>query len=368
MPNRRNILAAAVLGSAFAVAGYVALRGVPGDSSPAYRMHRTGGFDRLLLGPGEPDRPEASPAGGEPRLVMRTAELFDVMGTHTQLTVVSHADEPDRAERALKAAADALRDVEAKMSSRRGGSDVSRLNAAAPGQAVALSADTLAVLLAAHTLAGQTQGAFDVTCRPVIELWKQAAADGRLPTKQQLVAARAASGWADIELRDGGAVKRRRTAGVDLGGIAKGFAIDRAVEAMVAAGCAGGLVNVGGDVRCFGVRPGRKGWSVAVENPFHPGSGRIAYLLVNDAAVCTSGDYRRYAVIEGRRCSHIVDPRTALPADKSSSVTVVAPTATAADAWATALSVLGPAGLGLLQEHERAEAMLVIPESPQPGP
>lgn len=362
MPNRRNILAAAVLASAFAVAGYLALKTVPGGSSPACRMHRTPGFDGLLIGRGELDRPEASQAGGEPRLVMRTAELFDVMGTQTQLTAVTRADEPDRAERALKAAADALRDVEAKMSYRRGGSDVSRLNAAAPGQVVALSADTLAVLRAARRTAGQTEGAFDVTCRPVIELWKQAADDGRAPTTQQLSAARAASSWDDIELRDDGAVKRKQTAAVDLGGIAKGFAIDRAVEAMAAAGCAGGLVNVGGDVRCFGVRPGRKGWSVAVENPFHPGSGRIAYLLVNDAAVCTSGDYRRYSVIEGERYSHIVDPRTSLPADQSPSVTVVAPTAAVADAWATALSVLGPAGLDLLRKHERAEAMLVVPE------
>jgi len=134
--------------------------------------------------------------------------------------------------------------------------------------------------------------------------------------------------------------------------------------AMRAYGLVGGLVDVGGDVRCFGRRQDGRAWRVGIRNPFKPeAADLLAMLRVTDRAVCTSGNYFRFVEIGGRRYSHIIDPRPGpnmgMPADAIPSVTVLAPTAAVADAWATALSVLGPEGLALLQHDSGVEAMVV---------
>ncbi|MCP4247230.1 MAG: FAD:protein FMN transferase, partial [bacterium] len=167
--------------------------------------------------------------------------------------------------------------------------------------------------------------------------------------------------WDKWSLLDGGAVKSVDGAGLGLGGVAKGWAIDRATETLAKAGCTGALVNVGGDIRCFGRPDHRDKWIVAVQNPFDQGGGKFfGALAVNDAAVCTSGNYERFTVIDGKRYSHIIDPRTGRCVDFAPSVTVVAPTAAIADGWATALSVLGPEGFKLLDANSGTEAMLVV--------
>ena len=153
---------------------------------------------------------------------------------------------------------------------------------------------------------------------------------------------------------------------MDLGGIAKGYAVDQAVAAMTSLGIRGGVVDAGGDLRCFGSRPDGQSWKVAVRDPFHAADASappLATLRVHDAAVCTSGNYFRYVQIQGRRYSHIIDPRPGphmgMPAEAAPSVTVVAPTAIVADMWATALSVLGAGGLSLLPPEAHIEAMVV---------
>ncbi|HBO43241.1 MAG TPA: hypothetical protein DD670_04760, partial [Planctomycetaceae bacterium] len=158
-----------------------------------------------------------------------------------------------------------------------------------------------------------------------------------------------------IDLGDRAATKHAATAQVDLGGIAKGYAIDRALAAVRAAGTEGGLIDVGGDVAVFGKPPKGSFWPVDVRNPFGPGV--LTRLHIVEGAVCTSGDYARFQTIEGRRYSHIIDPRTGRPAWSVPSVTVIAPSAVTADIWATALSVLGPEGLERLPGD--VEAILI---------
>jgi thiamine biosynthesis lipoprotein len=279
-----------------------------------------------------------------------------VMGTSCMLAAIAHHPERRHAEEALEQAERTLRAVEARMSVWLADSEISRFNAAGAGEEVPLSPDTLEVLRMAREASTQTAGAFDVTCRPVIELWKQAGQRGVAPTETDLAGARRVSNWDLIELTDTGAIKRSDSACVDLGGIAKGYAIDRAAEALRRAGMAGGLVDVGGDLACFGRQADGQAWSVDVRNPF--GSSPLARILVRGAAVATSGNYARYTEIGDRRYSHIVDPRTGQPAETTQSVTVVAPTATTADIWATALSVLGPEGLGQLPEG--VEVLMVV--------
>ncbi|MFW6133517.1 MAG: FAD:protein FMN transferase [Planctomycetota bacterium] len=285
-------------------------------------------------------------------------EPVGVMGTRTHLIAVAPRGEADVATAALDAAEAALRRVEARMSRRIEASEIGRLNAAAGGERVGLSGETLAVLRRSRGLWRASDGAFDVTCLPVLRLWAGAADAGRVPSPSERDAARAASRWSDFALEEGGAVKRRDSACVDLGGISKGHAIDRAVARMRRAGAVGGFVEVGGDVRCFGRPPRGGSWPVQVRDPF--GGEPLAELRLNGGAVCTSGHYARGAEIDGVRYSHIVDPRDgrALRADRAAaSVTVVAPDATTADVWATALSVVGPDGLARLPDG--VEALIV---------
>ena len=285
-----------------------------------------------------------------------------IMGTQTMLKVAVRPGEGERAKKALRDAEAALRDVEAHTSTWIDDTEISQLNSAAAGRVVKLSPRTLELLRQSRQYGRLTGGAFDVTCRPILQLWKRAGRDKKLPTEPQRAAALAHCGWEKFELLPGGARKKVGGAGVDRGGIAKGYGIDRAVTALTAAGVAGGIVDVGGDVRCFGKRPGGGKWQIAVRNPFTP-KEMFTFLAVDAGAVCTSGNYFRFTEIDGRRYSHIIDPRTGQGAAAAASVTVIAPTATTADAWATALSVLGPKGLGRLGGDGPIHAMLIVGRS-----
>lgn len=280
-----------------------------------------------------------------------------IMGTECQLAVVFPRDLSSRAQGALEAAERELRLVEARMSTYIENSEISRLNSAEAGETIELSNSTLAVLreaLRAHELTG---GAFDVTCRPLIDLWRDGSRTGILPGPDSISQARHESTWDLIELLDHSARKKSAPSRVDLGGIAKGYAIDRAIDALKSAGATGGLVNVGGDVSCFGHQAGETGWRVEIRHP--SGKGLWKELRVVDTAVCTSGNYARFFEIGGRKFSHIVDPRSGRPATAADSVTVLARTALQADVWATALSVLGADGLESVPAEEGIEALVL---------
>lgn len=296
--------------------------------------------------------PADAALGAEPRRIMGTTCRLLAVPPHTQPA----AEAVRVAGSALRDAELALRAIEAEMSIFIAESPLSRLNSASAGHHVALPHDTVSVLRASLDAWHATDGAFDVTCRPLSKLWKEAARRRRSPTPEQIALTRSASRWRNIVLDAAGATRTSPDVEVDMGGIAKGYGIDRAVERMRAAGARGGLVEVGGDLRVFGMAPGgRAYWEVQLRNPY--GEGTIASLEIRQGAVCTSGDYFRYVTIAGRRFSHILDPRTGYPVAAAHSVTVVAPDATSADVWATALSVLGRAGLSRLPAKH--EALLV---------
>jgi thiamine biosynthesis lipoprotein len=303
---------------------------------------------------------------GADKLLTSTSARPTIMSTYQfNLTAVVPVRDGARLEEIFDRAEAAARIVEKQMNIYNPASELSRLNNAPAERIVHLSPETVDVLTRSSVFWDQTQKAFDVTILPILRLWRQAEKTNMLPTSTELSAARNASQWEYFNLLDNGAVKSADTACVDVGGIAKGFAIDLAVASMVRSGCVGGIVDIGGDVRCFGKKPSGKPWEVCVTNPFdpdHPETNPLAILHVRDAAVCTSGNYRRYRVIQDKHYSHIVDPRTNKPVDAYPSVTVVAPDATTADAWATALSVLGPDGLKLLPKNVEALVVIGTPE------
>ncbi|MCK5114776.1 MAG: FAD:protein FMN transferase [Phycisphaerae bacterium] len=263
----------------------------------------------------------------------------------------------------IRRAEAAARTVETKMNIYDPQSELGKFNAAAADQFVKLSPETVEVLLAARTIYDQTGGAFDVTAKPLFVLWKDSRKTKikKLPTADQIRDERAKSRWSDLRVRVGGAEKSTGGACVDLGGIAKGFAIDLAVRSLQQSGCFAGVVDIGGDVRCFGTRPDGEKWRVAVRDPFEPQGGALLGVLEIPAmSVCTSGNYERFVEIGGKRYTHIINPKTGRPAAGYPSVTVLAPDARTADAWATALSVLGPEGFKRIPAKSGIEAMVVV--------
>ncbi|MBN2196649.1 MAG: FAD:protein FMN transferase [Polyangiaceae bacterium] len=308
-----------------------------------------------------------APPLAPPENAARGSAPTRIMGTTCRLLAVpprtaSAAEATAITNQALEGAEAALRAVEAEMSTHIDDTPLSRFNRSAVGQRISLPPATLAVLRASEEAWYDTDGAFDVTSRPLIELWRTAGRRRRAPPAEEIDATRRRSSWSGLQLGATGATKRVSGVEVDVGGVAKGWAIDRAILRMATAGATGGLVDVGGDLRVFGSPPAAGPWQVRVQDPF--GDGTILTLRMAAGAICTSGDYFRFVEIDGRRLSHIVDPRTGYPAAAVHSASVVAPTATSADVWATALSVLGEAGLSRLPAGH--EAMLVLGEREAP--
>jgi thiamine biosynthesis lipoprotein len=280
------------------------------------------------------------------------------MGTEGRLVVVA----PDEAAAAamFAPATDVIRLVESLMSTYREESEISRINREAGGRVVSdLHEHTARVLRLAQRAARLSGGAFDATYAPLRTLWRAAARQGRLPSDDEIAAALVSVGYRKLSLTADGAVRFIAPGmELDLGGIAKGYAIDRAVDALKRAGARAGLVDIGGDVRLFGEREGGGPWRVQVRTP--PGVDEPIILGLGPCAVTTSGDYERYFEIEGERFSHIIDPRTGRPVQSVPSVTVVAPEAAAADALSTAISVMGARqGVAMVEELDGVECLVM---------
>ena len=279
-----------------------------------------------------------------------------VMGTVAEIAVVDGHDA--RAGAALRAAASELRRVEALMSRFDPASDVGRFNDARVGTRVPVSPETVSVVREAVEWARITDGAFDPTLASLTRAWDPAVVS-RPPSRVGLDAARRdARGWSHLEWgTDGtrGWLVRGPGTALDLGGIAKGWGIDRAADVLAALGVEAALVNVGGDLVALGTGPDGRPWRVGVRDPRDP-SGVLRTFDLSDAAMATSGDYLRWFEFEGVRYAHILDPSTSAPARTGArSITVTASRAVHADAAATSAYILGAAtGAARLARHRSA--------------
>ncbi len=260
------------------------------------------------------------------------AEL--VMGTIATITLADA-----RAEGAFEAGFAALRRVDASMSLYRPESGLVRMNTHAAAHAEPVDGELFACLARARELSDATDGAFDVTTLPLLRAW------GAYGDLAYLPAGRVdAVGWGGLLLDPAARTVRFRRAGmgVDLGGIAKGFALDRARAALAASGVRDAVLDLGGNLALLGAGPAG-GWRIAVRDPADPDGALGVLTLDRDDSVSTSGNYARDLATEGwRTTSHIFDPRTGRPVRGGLAVTVWSPDATAADALSTAFLVLGP--------------------------
>ena len=238
-----------------------------------------------------------------------------------------------------------LAGIDARMSTYKVDSELMRFNRAPEGVWVAVSTELVNVVAAGKQIAEETGGAFDPTVAPLVALWgfgASASGNDAPPTDAEIRAARLSVGHVHLRYRASPpALAKHRALTVDLSGIAKGHAVDRVADRLDAAGCGSYLVELGGEIRARGRSPSGGPWRLGVDSP--EGQGRHGSpITLADGGVATSGDYRQYREREGRRESHIIDPRSGYPIDhRLASVTVVARSARAADAYATALMVLG---------------------------
>jgi thiamine biosynthesis lipoprotein len=281
--------------------------------------------------------------------------------------VLSRAPAPEEVDEIRGRIVSTLDRVDRGMSTWREDAELARFNRRAGLAPFSFSPETRRVIAAALELARETGGAFDPTVAPLVALWGFGAqAADTPPTVSELEEARRRVGWRHLEWSEGGRLVRR-VAGVqlDLSAIAKGYAVDAVVAELARDRPIGALVEVGGEVRALGAKPGGAPWRVGIDDPDAPGSRLSAIVLLTGRALATSGDYRRVRVIEGRRLTHVVDPRNGRPVEqKVVSASVIAPTCMEADAVATALMVLAPEeGLAWVEDRPWLEALLMVREA-----
>jgi thiamine biosynthesis lipoprotein len=279
------------------------------------------------------------------------------MGTTLAISVWAAPGREAAAASAIQHALDEVARLEALISSWRADSQTSAINQAAGGRAVTIGPELHELLVQSVDWSRRTRGAFDVTGGPLFELWSEARAAKQLPEKSSIDARRLLVGYQHIELGENTARLARPGMRLGFGAIGKGFAADRVSAYLHDSGFADHIVDAGGDLVIAG-RRGDKPWTIGVRHPQR--SSMIALLELSDCAVATSGDYEQYLEVDGRRYSHIIDPRNGWPVERFASVTVIAPRGVAADALATALSVL-PAdeGIELVRRISATEAMLI---------
>lgn len=261
-----------------------------------------------------------------------------------EVKVVSSDFTGDARNELVDAFKEELDGVDRLMSWHREDSAVARLNAAGAGQKLRVDPPLWELLKLAGEVHEQSGGAFDVTVGPLVELWgfKDKVNPGRVPSRGEREAIARKVGWEKVRLAKQRVSKEHAELAFDLSAIAKGYAVDRIAKVLEKKGYEDFMVEIGGEVKVSGHNLRGRPWRIGIETPDPERREVFAALSLEDTAVATSGDYRNAHTIAGRRYSHTIDPRTATPiANRVASVTVIHKSCAAADAWSTAMTVLG---------------------------
>lgn len=286
----------------------------------------------------------ASPAGAATEDVLQRFEFVEPqMGV--PFRIVLYAPDAPAAKAASRAAFDRVAELNQIMSDYETDSELNELSrTSGQGRAVPVSEDLWKVLERAQAVAEATTGAFDITVGPAVVLWRNARRTQAFPDVDRLAQARERIGHAKVRLHPAGRQVEltTRQMKLDLGGIAKGYALDEALTVLRARGVKQALVSGGGDMVLGDPPPGTAGWRIEVAPLDVANAPPKRYVRLSNAALATSGDVFQRLEIDGKRYSHIVDPRTGIGLTDHSLVTVIALDGLTADSLATAVSVLGP--------------------------
>ncbi len=296
----------------------------------------------------------------------RSQERFQFAEPHlgTIVEITLYASEETVANDAAKAAFARIKELDQIFSDYKSDSETMRLcETAGSGQAVKVSPELFYVIRRSLEISEKSNGAFDVTVGPLVQIWRRARKQKILPTDDEIKIAKASVGWKLVKIDEATQSVELKQTGMrlDFGGIAKGFIAQNVSQFLREKGHRQTLVVVAGDIVAGDAPPNTAGWKVGVAPLDRPNGAVSRLLLLKNIAISTSGDAFQFAEIKGVRYSHIVDPQTGIGLTQRSSVTVVAEDGTTADALATAICVLGPEqGLKLIEGRDRIEALIVL--------
>lgn len=285
-----------------------------------------------------------------------------LMGSQFELTAISPNDSLNRT--AVRAGIKEIQRIEELISSWDKYSQTSEINRQAGLKAVQVDWELYSLIHRAIKVAQLTEGAFDISFASADRIWKFDGSMQTVPSDSSLKASVNKIGFQNIQLNPADTSVFLTKAGMKIGfgGIGKGYAANKASLLMLEMGIESGLVNAGGDIICWGRPAEREAWRIGVADP-KARDQILAWLAINDLAVVTSGDYERFAMIEGKRYAHIINPKTGWPVSGLKSVTIICPDAELADALATSVFVLGPEeGLALLNRLKDVEGLLITDE------
>lgn len=355
MTERRSVVATLLTSSALAALAVAALTPFA-CSGDAASQPTQGPAPGPNVGP-TPTPPTPTAPNGDVHLFKRSRPM---MGTIYEITVAGETDA--HAAPAVQAALAEIQRLETILSEWRNDSEISRVNAGAGnGQPVHVGPDTLAVVKAGIDVSRWSDGAFDLSWAALRGLYTFQPDNHHVPTDRELRTRVRLIGWRDIVLDEAASTIMLRRAGMAIGtgGIAKGYALDRASEILERAGMQSFMLFGGGQVQVHGLR-GDRAWRVGIQHPRT--NDYVAFLEASEGSISTSGDYEHFFIDgRGRRWHHIIDPRTGRPVPHTASVSVLAPRGLYADALSTAVFVLGAqrgiAMLATLPFH--AEAVVI---------
>ncbi len=288
-------------------------------------------------------------------------QTHQTMGTEVRVSIFT--DDDARAQNATAAVFREFDRLDAMMSVWKEGSDIKRLNDAAGERPVPVSPETREVLHVARQISDQTGGTFDITFAALSGLWKfdYQDKDDSVPSRAEIARRLPLVNYRDVIVDDaaGTAMLRRKGMRVNLGGIGKGYAVDRAVDIVRRSGLHDFIIQAGGDMYVGGAHADRP-WHLGIRDPRGPADKIFASLDLTDATFSTSGDYERFFIKDGVRYHHIIDVRIGEPARLCRSVTLVTDRAVIADALAKGVFILGPdAGMALIERTPGVQGVIV---------
>jgi thiamine biosynthesis lipoprotein len=290
-------------------------------------------------------------------MVKRSLKL---MGNHFEMTVVHERE--DMAEEIIAAGVEEIRRIEKLLTTFSDDSETNLVNKNAGIKRVTVSKEVFDIIERSIKISGITQGAFDITYGSIDKrLWNFDETMTELPSAKQAKEMVRLINYKNIVLDKASQTVFLREHGmrIGFGGIGKGYAAEMAKEVMKKMGAASGIVNASGDLTAWGLQPDGKPWTVGIIHPDFKGQP-FSYLNISDMAVATSGNYEKFVIINGKKYSHTIDPRTGLPVTGIKSVTVISPNAEICDALATPVTIMGiEKGLHLINQLNQVECVII---------
>jgi len=302
--------------------------------------------------------PPPVPAGADPAVPLRKL-VFPALGTMCEVQYAAPGGDAQATtfERAATAWVTAF---EARYSRFKPDSIVSQINTAAGRAWIDVDAEMEGLLKLCDTLHFMTQGVLDPTALPLIKLWDYKAATPRVPSANEVAAARALVGWKKVQRAPGKVYLPEPGMALDFGGFGKEYAVDVTAQIAAEHGITSALVDFGHDLRAVGAPPGRPAWHIGLEDPQKPGTSSGSIAIVGKG-IASSGDYIRCFVVDGKRYGHIIDPRTGSPVTNGCiQATVIAASCLQAGVLSTTAFVLGvPKGIEFIQVCPGAEGLIL---------